>query len=75
MTYELFKVSKMTTMFFDLFKEIKMKNKEKYDALTIEDEKIIQKKWREWYSNLSDEKKNVIRNTSKERYYKNLNAF
>ena len=52
-----------------------MKNKEKYDALTIEEKKIIQKKWREWYSNLSDEKKNVIRNTSKERYYKNLNAF
>ena len=52
---------------------IKEYRRNKYSTLTIEDKKIKQEKWRQWYSKLDDEKKNKIRNASKERYHKLIN--
>ena len=55
--------------------KIRRDNRKKYDALTIEEKKIIQKKWREWYLHLDEDKKNKIRTAARDRYDKILNAF
>ena len=48
--------------------KIKEDRRNKYSTLSIEDKKINQEKWREWYPKLDNEKKK-IRNASKERYH------
>ena len=57
----------------DYYESNKEDRRKKYSTLTIEDKKIKQEKWRQWYSKLDDEKKNKIRNASKERYHKLIN--
>ena len=59
---------------YELNKEKISKNrKNKNDSLSIENKKIKQEKWRKWYSNLHNEKKNKMRNASKERYHRLIN--
>ena len=55
--------------------KIRIDNRKKYDLLTIEEKKIIQQKWREWYLNFDKDKKNKIRTAARDRYYKIFNSF
>ena len=42
----------------------------RYSNLTNEEKKkLIQEKWKSWYCRLDNEKKNEIRNASRDRYY------
>ena len=65
------KVSQRSIGYYEKNEEkIKEDRMTRYSNLTNEEKKkLIQEKWKSWYCRLDNEKKNEIRNASRDRYY------